>query len=195
MTKEEAIKILKAIRVYECYPKSASEETKEAIDMAIKALTEPINCIKCKHYYETEDETSVHGYCKMDTTHTNLKKEAIRKLQKQKAKYLEEWVDFSGVAEAYDMAIEALKQPSDEMQLLDDGTLKVKVANVSDIKRVMLMDDNVIYDSYYPDRPKGEWKCMADCGVTECDQCGWNVEEYVGDYNFCPNCGAKMCRQ
>ena len=39
MTREEAIKILKAIRVYECYPKSASEETKEAIDMAIGALS------------------------------------------------------------------------------------------------------------------------------------------------------------
>lgn len=39
MTREEAIKILKAIRVYECYPKSASEETKEAIDMAIDALS------------------------------------------------------------------------------------------------------------------------------------------------------------
>ena len=38
MTREEAIKSLKAIRVYECYPKSASEETKEAIDMAIEAL-------------------------------------------------------------------------------------------------------------------------------------------------------------
>ena len=36
------------------------------------------------------------------------REEAIRKLQKQKAEYLEEWVDFSGVAEAYDMAIEAL---------------------------------------------------------------------------------------
>jgi hypothetical protein len=101
----------------------------------------------------------------------------------------------SDVCEAIDMAIEALKQPSDTMQLLNDGTLKVRVANVLDIKRVMLMDDNVIYDSYYPDRPKGEWKCMADCGVTECDQCGWNVEEYVGDYNFCPNCGSDMCRQ
>lgn len=40
MTREEAIKILKAVRVYECYPKSASEETKEAIDMAIEALQE-----------------------------------------------------------------------------------------------------------------------------------------------------------
>ena len=39
MTREEAINILKAIRVYECYPKSASEETKEAIDMAIETLS------------------------------------------------------------------------------------------------------------------------------------------------------------
>ncbi len=39
MTREEAIKILKAIRVYDCYPKSAGEETKEAIDMAIEALS------------------------------------------------------------------------------------------------------------------------------------------------------------
>ena len=39
MTREEAIKILKAIKVYECYPKSASEETKVAIDMAIEALS------------------------------------------------------------------------------------------------------------------------------------------------------------
>lgn len=40
MTREEAIKILKAIRVYECYPKSAGEETKEALDIAIEALSE-----------------------------------------------------------------------------------------------------------------------------------------------------------
>jgi hypothetical protein len=43
MTREEAIKILNAIRVYECYPKSASEETKKAIDMAIEALQTELN--------------------------------------------------------------------------------------------------------------------------------------------------------
>ena len=54
MTRQEAIKILKAIRVYECYPKSASEETKKAIDMAIEALSrdrptgEWINREKCQ---------------------------------------------------------------------------------------------------------------------------------------------------
>lgn len=40
------------------------------------------------------------------------------------------------------------------------------------------------------DRPKRKWNWMADCGVTECDQCGWSIAEYVGDYNFCPNCGS-----
>ena len=98
----------------------------------------------------------------------------------------------------YMLIIDALKQPSDEMQLLNDGTLKVKVANVSDIKRVMVMDDNVIYDSYYPDRPKGEWILECD-GRNECDnlykcsvcgvECG--CEEYDKP-NFCPNCGADM---
>lgn len=38
------------------------------------------------------------------------REEAIKKLQKQKAEYLDEWVDYSGVAEAFDMAIEALKR-------------------------------------------------------------------------------------
>lgn len=38
----------------------------------------------------------------------------------------------------------------------------------------------------------GRWKCHGDCGVTECSVCGWRVEEYVGDYAYCPNCGAKM---
>lgn len=38
----------------------------------------------------------------------------------------------------------------------------------------------------------GRWKCHGDCGVTECSVCGWSIEEYVGDYVYCPNCGAKM---
>ena len=38
----------------------------------------------------------------------------------------------------------------------------------------------------------GRWKCHGDCEVTECSACGWSIEEYVGDYAYCPNCGAKM---
>lgn len=38
----------------------------------------------------------------------------------------------------------------------------------------------------------GRWKCHGDCGVTECSACGWSIEEYSGDYAYCPNCGARM---
>ena len=43
------------------------------------------------------------------------REEAIKKLQKQKAEYLEEWVDYSGVTEALDMAIEALSADTVEV--------------------------------------------------------------------------------
>ena len=42
------------------------------------------------------------------------------------------------------------------------------------------------------EKERGEWKCHGDCGVTECSACGWNIEEYVGNYSFCPACGAPM---
>jgi len=34
-----------------------------------KVLSEPINCVKCEHYYETEDDNGVVGHCKIDTAH------------------------------------------------------------------------------------------------------------------------------
>ena len=37
--------------------------------------------------------------------------EAIRKSKRQKEEYLDNWVDYSGAAEAYDMAITALAGP------------------------------------------------------------------------------------
>lgn len=121
------------------------------------------------------------------------KDEAIKTLRELWRETNDSWYE-----EVYKMAIEALKQPSNATQLLDDGTLKVKVANVSDIKRVMVMDDNTIYDSYYPDRPKGEWLLECD-GGNECDNlykcsvCGveYGCQEYDKP-NFCFDCGADM---
>lgn len=36
--------------------------------------------------------------------------EAIRKIDSQKLQFLEDYVDYSGISEAYDMAIEALEK-------------------------------------------------------------------------------------
>ena len=72
MTREEAIRIIETVFQDEYVYKYYDSITHQALRMAIEALTEPINCVKCKHYYETEDDTDVHGHCRMDTAHTNL---------------------------------------------------------------------------------------------------------------------------
>ena len=71
LTREKAIQILSTRDAHGVLCGYTSGVT-EAIDMAIEALSEPINCVKCKHYYETEDGTDVHGRCRMDTAHTEL---------------------------------------------------------------------------------------------------------------------------
>ena len=62
----------------------------------------------------------------------------------------------------------------------------VEIQDELDMLFCMLPAENV-----FPVR-HGRWRCHGDCGVTECSVCGWSIEEYVGDYAYCPNCGAKM---
>lgn len=111
MTKEEAIQILSTRDAHGVLCGYTSGVT-EALDMAIEALSEPINCVKCKHYYETEDDTNVYGHCKMDTAHTNLmsKEEAIEMLKALNMMLRNpNGEPISDVCDALDMAIEALQ--------------------------------------------------------------------------------------
>ena len=80
MNREEAINVIKGARQYLTVgnPIWNVKKVDEAFDMAIEALTEPINCVKCEHYYETEDDTDVHGHCRMDTAHTNPISKAVQ---------------------------------------------------------------------------------------------------------------------
>ena len=71
--------------------------------------------------------------------------------------------------------------------------------------------ENVIVipcDAEVADRPMGEWRVVATTkpmydrmgvlcwgSVYKCDQCDfttWAVEGHFSQYNFCPNCGARM---
>ena len=45
------------------------DEIAEACDMAIEALRNEINCVKCEHHTERETPTGIKGVCKMDTAH------------------------------------------------------------------------------------------------------------------------------
>lgn len=47
---------------------------------------------------------------------------------------------------------------------------------------------SVIEDMPSAERPQGEWEC-DEYAIYHCSNCGC---EATWDYNFCPNCGAKM---
>lgn len=79
-------------------------------------------------------------------------------------------------------------------ELWGDKPKEVQDQDIADFNR----DMNTVRSALRPvsreqvEKWKGEWKCQSDCGVTECTACKWNIEEYCGDYNFCPHCGAPM---
>lgn len=145
------------------------------------------------------------------------REEAIIKLQKQKAEYLEEWVDFSGIAEAYDMAIEALSivrckdcrhaQHREQMP----NQIYCKRDKLSTFCAVHDDDDFCKYgeqlythEEVWADiegRPQGEWSitdtddgCGGEsphliCSVCKTEPLAWSSKRF---FNFCPNCGADM---
>ena len=74
---------------------------------------------------------------------------------------------------------------------LSDGRGLCRVIFEDDFKRAIKKIPKGIIVDVAPVR-NGRWRCHGDCGVTECSVCGWSIEEYVGDYAYCPNCGARM---
>ena len=71
MNRLKATMILAEIKGYLTIRNSVCDvdEIAEACDMAIEALRNDINCVKCVHYTERETYTGINGVCKMDTAH------------------------------------------------------------------------------------------------------------------------------
>ena len=61
---------------------------------------------------------------------------------------------------------------------------------------------NALMEIPSADRPQGEWRVTDEDGWANgthaliCSECGegyhLNIERVIGDWNFCPNCGARM---
>ena len=62
MNTQEAIKILR--NTAWLGTNEDREKTEQAIEVVAEALEHEQNCVKCQHYYETEDDTGVHSQCK-----------------------------------------------------------------------------------------------------------------------------------
>jgi len=77
-----------------------------------------------------------------------------------------------------------------------------------DMERIEQMAYDIGYQRGYEkgkaDRPQGEWidgeHNVAMCDGYRCNRCGffvpWDYEhkfiDFINDYHFCPNCGARM---
>lgn len=62
----------------------------------------------------------------------------------------------------------------------------VQVVDVGDIEDAPAVDaEPVVYARWEPFRGKSYSR-------KECSCCGWDGQEWIKFYNFCPNCGAKM---
>ena len=96
MTREDAIAVLTMQKSMV----TSGQACCQALNMAIEALSEPINCVKCEHYYETEEDWGVEGHCKMDTAHLSER--------------TGEWLEVEVFPEVYD--IEGVKTWGSEMQ-------------------------------------------------------------------------------
>lgn len=180
MTMEEAQEILQEIKHYLIAgnPVWDVDEIAEACDMAIEALRNEINCVKCAHYTERETYTGIKGVCKMDTVHMGSL------ISRQDA------IDAFGLSE------KTRKYGGDH----------------SGYDKMMLYEIQDVLESLPSAEPKtGEWieaEVIPEVydieGVKtwgskmQCDQCGFRfmaVEGHIRQYNYCPNCGAKMERR
>ena len=172
------------------------EKMREAVT-AIEALSaEPTNCINCKHYTETEDADGIHGNCTHDTISRADAIEAVKET-------LSGNVYWDYVCDAVN-ALKAL--PSAEVmdrlyiKIYADDEPAVKAEKLCQIcDETQNRELTKWLKEYFPsaEAVQGEWKVVEvkngeywnTCSLC---QCTWANDEGMLDWNFCPNCGAKM---
>ena len=112
------------------------------------------------------------------------REEAIRKLQKQKAEYLEEWVDFSGVAEAYDMAIEALSAEAAQPEYYDYSDIDPLWNSFAEENDINLTDGaKQLKDAMWVGYRKGKQGAQPE--IIRCKDCKhWRPGELCGIWDY-----------
>ena len=87
------------------------------------------------------------------------------------------------------------------MDYVKDGTLTIQartIKEVNSIDRVVVYADGVEREYLMPlptieERKEGRW-IDAKWDGEKCSLCGWSIDDiyYTKQFNYCPNCGAKM---
>lgn len=134
------------------------------------ADAEPINCVKCKHYYETEDDTDVHGHCRIDTAHTDLisRADAIEAVAQQ-------WLFEASVGNPYVNDDDIGEYRKIAEALFED----VPSADAKQGKWIEKYNGN-------------GWNDFWDYTCSNCGKKYERADAVLYHANYCPNCGARM---
>lgn len=188
MDRIEAMKLLSEIKHYLTAgnPVWDVDEISEALDMAIEALRNEISCVKCVHYTERETYTGIKGVCKMDTAHREelISRDdavalVIKAIHGTDNKEIQEYL-FDGLRKQM-WSLPSAEPPYQYSQ-----------AYVEQIRT----ERDFLQDMVNTEPRTGKW--MLKEHLWECDQCGCRINRAkplkgnIWNYNFCPNCGAKM---
>lgn len=85
---------------------------------------------------------------------------------------------------------------ADATEMMEDGTLAVRVSGAKDVSRVLVMDtdSHVGGGLYYVDKdnkPTGKWVFDED-GYFRCEVCGKKPNDQSATTDYCPKCGARL---
>lgn len=198
MTKEEAIKRIR--QDLDVNGKYLSKEYKEALNMAIESLQEPID---------------LKGQGTVVTMSIQRAKErAIKTLRAEPSDDIEGDIDFhcdlkhnrmtwyNNITESPNEVVEKNDEVIEPTDLI---SREDAIEAVENLQTEQWIDSDIDYNNGLQsaiaeiralpsaDRPSGEWVYNNKSGtfkVFTCSECGLNVESDM--WCYCPNCGAKM---
>lgn len=178
MTNHEAIEILRCIRVYEVYPKSASEETKQALDLAIKALEEKeemesaiewrkdTNCVTVSTEPATEEDREKLKKLFQDPlpVEIDITEQYKRQLAILTANSLQRIIDpiVEALPRIIDSSISAIEKmsPEDLIRIATEGEWIPVSERLPEIYREVMVTDIETSDTYESQYlGNGYWEC------------------------------------
>lgn len=214
MNREEAIRRLKNTAWLGSNDDRSA--TEEAVEMAIEALKNEINCVKCEYCTEEETQTGIKGVCKMDTAHrgdTIYRSDAIDSLSEAyEGNVLNLWEDIETTLESLpsvEQVTRKLKNRDDSLLTEDSTDSKEQKSKLDLISRQDVIDAfSDVLDSDFPyiseetpreridsipsaDPKTGTWVLAHVGTIAEgyyCSRCG----KHGYQTDFCHNCGADM---